>query len=147
MASTASSSQSQVGFFGQASRLVNSMLGGSKKSKPEPVKSLQLAAAAAKKVSPRLGWRFGAVLNCMRPGQQQEEIEKKAARLKEMENRRQLAMQRKVEEDKARALEEERKFKEETERRKREREEHTDKRPLRGVVKKVVYCTMARARQ
>ncbi|KAI0918494.1 hypothetical protein AcV5_002474 [Taiwanofungus camphoratus] len=116
MASTASSSRSQVGFFGQASRLVNSMLGGSKKSKPEPVKSLQLAAAAAKK--------------------QQEEIEKKAARLKEMENRRQLAMQRKVEEDKARALEEERKFKEETERRKREREEHTDKRPLRGVVKK-----------
>lgn len=50
MASTASSSQqSQVGLFGQASKFVSSMLGGSKK-KPEPVKSLQLAAQAAKKV-------------------------------------------------------------------------------------------------
>ncbi|KAL7285285.1 hypothetical protein ACG7TL_000380 [Trametes sanguinea] len=112
MASTASSSQSQLGFFGQATRLVTSVLGGSKKGKPE-VKSLQLAAAAAKK--------------------QQEELEKKAARLKEMENRRQLAMQRKAEEEKARALEEERKIKEEAERRKREREEHTDKRPLRST--------------
>lgn len=54
MASTASSSQqSQLGFFGQASKLVSSVLGGSKKSKPE-VKSLQLAAAAAKKV--RVFW-------------------------------------------------------------------------------------------
>ncbi|KAG2072654.1 hypothetical protein BDR04DRAFT_396410 [Suillus decipiens] len=49
MASTSSSSQqSQAGFFGQATRLVSSMLGTSKKVKPE-VKSLQLAAAAAKK--------------------------------------------------------------------------------------------------
>ena len=49
-ASTASSSQqSQAGFFGQATKFMNSMLGGSKK-KPEPVKSLQLAAQAAKKV-------------------------------------------------------------------------------------------------
>ncbi|KAI0374205.1 hypothetical protein BV20DRAFT_961307 [Pilatotrama ljubarskyi] len=113
MASTASSSQqSQLGFFGQASKLVSSVLGGGKKNKPE-VKSLQLAAAAAKK--------------------QQEELEKKAARLKEMENRRQLAMQRKADEEKARALEEERKIKEEAERRKREREEHTDKRPLRST--------------
>ncbi|KAI0361665.1 hypothetical protein OH77DRAFT_1444400 [Trametes cingulata] len=113
MASTASSSQqSQLGFFGQASKLVSSVLGGGKKNKPE-VKSLQLAAAAAKK--------------------QQEELEKKAARLKEMENRRQLALQRKAEEEKTRALEEERKIKEEAERRKREREEHTDKRPLRST--------------
>ncbi|EIW64703.1 uncharacterized protein TRAVEDRAFT_68460 [Trametes versicolor FP-101664 SS1] len=113
MASTASSSQqSQLGFFGQASKLVSSVLGGSKKSKPE-VKSLQLAAAAAKK--------------------QQEEQEKKAARMKDMENRRQQAMQRKAEEEKTRALEEERKIKEEAERRKREREEHTDKRPLRST--------------
>ncbi|KAI0825167.1 hypothetical protein BC628DRAFT_1410568 [Trametes gibbosa] len=112
MASTASSSQqSQLGFFGQASKLVSSVLGGGKKSKPE-VKSLQLAAAAAKK--------------------QQEEVEKKAARMKEMENRRQQAMQRKAEEEKTRALEEERKIKEEADRRKREREEHTDKRPLRN---------------
>ncbi|OBZ80042.1 hypothetical protein A0H81_00766 [Grifola frondosa] len=116
MASTSSSSQSQGGFFGQASKLVSSMLGGSKKAKAEPVKSLQLAAAAAKK--------------------QQEEKEKKAARLKEMENRRQLALQRKADEEKARALEEERKFKEENEKRKRDREEHTDKRPLRSVSKK-----------
>lgn len=48
-----------------------------------------------------------------------------------MENRRQLANQRKVEEEKTRAQEEERKLKEEGERRKREREENTDKRPLR----------------
>jgi len=47
--STASSSQSEIGFFGQATRLVTNMLGGGKKAKPE-VKSLQLAAAAAKKV-------------------------------------------------------------------------------------------------
>ncbi|KAI0651814.1 hypothetical protein C8Q79DRAFT_935006 [Trametes meyenii] len=113
MASTTSSSQqSQLGFFGQASKLVSSVLGGSKKGKPE-VKSLQLAAAAAKK--------------------QQEEREKKTARLKEMENRRQQAMQRKADEEKARVLEEERKIKEEAERRKREREEHTDKRPLRST--------------
>ncbi|RDX55900.1 hypothetical protein OH76DRAFT_1460594 [Lentinus brumalis] len=111
MAST-SSSQSTLGFFGHASKLVSSVLGGGKKGKPE-VKSLQLAAAAAKK--------------------QQEEQEKKAHRLKEMEARRQQAMQRKAEEEKARAAEEERKIKEEAERRKREREEHTDKRPLRST--------------
>ena len=50
-----------------------------------------------------------------------------------MENRRQLAMQRKADEEKARAQEEERKIKEEAERRKREREEYTDKRPLRSA--------------
>lgn len=49
--STASSSQSETGFFGQATKLVTSMLGGGKKPKPE-VKSLQLAAAVAKKVCP-----------------------------------------------------------------------------------------------
>ncbi|KAI0801301.1 hypothetical protein C8Q74DRAFT_1241345 [Fomes fomentarius] len=108
MAST-SSSQSNLGFFGTASKLVSSVLGGGKKPKPE-VKSLQRAAAAAKK--------------------QQEEQEKKAQRLKEMEARRQQALQRKAEEEKTRAAEEERKIKEDTERRKREREEHTDKRPL-----------------
>ena len=47
--STTSSSQSEIEFFGQATRLVTNMLGGGKKAKPE-VKSLQLAAAAAKKV-------------------------------------------------------------------------------------------------
>lgn len=56
-----------------------------------------------------------------------------------MENRRQLAQQRKAEEEKARLAEEERKVKEETERRKREREEHTEKRPLIKSMKKV--CT------
>ncbi|KAH7930951.1 hypothetical protein BV22DRAFT_1108849 [Leucogyrophana mollusca] len=115
MASTASSSQSQAGFFSQASKLVNTMLGGSKKGKPE-VKSLQLAAAAAKK--------------------QQEEMDKKATRLKEMENRRQLVIQRKADEEKTRLLEEEKKLKEEGERRKREREEHTDKRPLKATTSK-----------
>ncbi len=65
--------------------------------------------------------------------------------MKDMENRRQQAMQRKAEEEKTRALEEERKFKEEAERRKREREEHTDKRPLRStttVAKKVRTCKL-----
>ncbi|KAF7791879.1 hypothetical protein EIP86_002903 [Pleurotus ostreatoroseus] len=115
MASTSSSSSQPVGLFGQASRFVNSMLGNGKKAKPEPVKSIALAAAAAKK--------------------QQEEAEKKATRIKEMENRRQLTMQRKAEEEKARVVEEERKVKEDAERRKREREEHTDKRPLKALKK------------
>ena len=48
-----------------------------------------------------------------------------------MESRRQLAIQRKAEEEKVRIQEEERKMKEEGERRKREREEYTDKRPLK----------------
>ncbi|KAF9496192.1 hypothetical protein BDN71DRAFT_1589216 [Pleurotus eryngii] len=108
---SSSSSQSQGGFFNQATKLVSSVLGTSKKGKTE-VKSLQLAAAAAKK--------------------QQEESEKKAARLKEMDHRRQLALQRKAEEEKAKAAEEERKMKEDADRRKREREEHTEKRPLKG---------------
>jgi hypothetical protein len=68
-------------------------------------------------------------------------MDKKAARLKDMENRRQLVLQRKVDEEKARAIEEGRKIREEGERRKREREEHTDKRILKSVVKKVsVEC-------
>ncbi|KIM48213.1 hypothetical protein M413DRAFT_225123 [Hebeloma cylindrosporum] len=111
------SSQSQVGFLGQASKLLSSALGTSKKKQPEVKKVLQMAAAAAKK--------------------QQEEADKTAARLREMESRRQLALQRKAEEEKAKALEEDRKMKEEAERRKKEREEHTDKKPLKSsVVKK-----------
>ncbi|KAG2154855.1 hypothetical protein DEU56DRAFT_725356 [Suillus clintonianus] len=110
MASTSSSSQqSQIGFFGQATKLVNSMLGTGKKVKPE-VKSLQLAAAAAKK--------------------QEEEAHKKAARLKEMEARRQAALARKADEERSRAAEE-KKIKEESEKRKRERDETTEKRPLK----------------
>lgn len=88
------SSQSQVGFLG-------STLGTSKKGKqPEVKKVLQMAAVAAKR--------------------QQEEADKKVARLKEMESRRQLAFQRKAEEERAKVLEEERKMKEEAERRKKE---------------------------
>jgi len=64
-------------------------------------------------------------------------MDKKAARLREMENRRQMALQRKAEEEKSKAMEQERKMKEEGQRRKREREEHTDKRPLKSAVKKV----------
>ncbi|CAK5280218.1 unnamed protein product [Mycena citricolor] len=101
------SSSSQGGFFSTASKLANSMLGTSKKGKPE-VKSLQLAAAAAKK--------------------QHEEQEKKALRLKEMENRRHAALQRKVEEERAKAQDEERKLKEESDRRKKERDDVSDKR-------------------
>lgn len=71
--------------------------------------------------------------------QQQEEADKKAARLREMESRRQLAIQRKAEEEKARELEEERKLKDEAERRKKEKEGNTDKRALKlPSVKKVV---------
>jgi hypothetical protein len=39
-----------VGFFGHATKLVSTMLGVNKKNKIEPPKSIQLAAAAAKKV-------------------------------------------------------------------------------------------------
>ncbi|KAA1471500.1 hypothetical protein DENSPDRAFT_819784 [Dentipellis sp. KUC8613] len=110
-ASVASSSQSsQMGFFGKATNMVSNMLGGSKKGKPEPPKSIHLAAVAAKK--------------------HQEEQDRKAQRLKEMEARRQAALQRKADEEKVKMEEEQKKAKEEAERRKKEREEHTGKRPL-----------------
>ena len=57
--------------------------------------------------------------------------------MKEMENRRQLAIQRKAEEEKSKAMEEEKKIKEDGEKRKREREETTDKRPLKAGSKRV----------
>ncbi|KAF8350073.1 hypothetical protein F5887DRAFT_943645 [Amanita rubescens] len=109
--SSSESQQANVGFFGQATKLISNMMGSGTKTKPEVKKVLQLAAARAKK--------------------QQEESDKKAARLKEMGIRRYQAMQRKAEEEKARIVEQEKKLKEENERRKREREEHTDKRPLK----------------
>lgn len=59
-----------------------------------------------------------------------------------METRRQLALQRKAEEEKTRAAEQERKQKEDADRRKREREENTDKRPLKGLKK--VSCFSSR---
>ena len=62
--------------------------------------------------------------------QQQEEQDRKAARLKEMEARRQAVLQKKVEEGKVKADEEERKVREDAERRKKGREENTGKRPL-----------------
>jgi hypothetical protein len=46
---SSASSQSQAGFFGQASKLLGSALGTSKKEK-EVKKVLQMAAVAAKKV-------------------------------------------------------------------------------------------------
>ena len=58
--------------------------------------------------------------------------------MKEMENRRQLALQRKAEEEKAKALDEERKLKEETERRKKERDDLTDKRTIKASTSKRV---------
>ncbi|KAF7969046.1 hypothetical protein HWV62_28445 [Athelia sp. TMB] len=115
MASTSDSSQSQAGWVSQATKLVSSVLGGSKSKKPQ-VPSLQRAALAAKK--------------------EQEEKDKKAARAKETETRRQLALQKKAEEDKAKAQEEERKMKDEREKRKRERDETTDKKPLKTTAKK-----------
>jgi hypothetical protein len=62
--------------------------------------------------------------------QQQEEQDRKAARLKDMEARRQAVLQKKVEEGKVKADEEERKARENAERRKKGREENTGKRPL-----------------
>jgi hypothetical protein len=62
--------------------------------------------------------------------QQQEEKDKKATRMREMENRRQIAIQRKAEEEKTRAADEERKVREEGERRRKEREELAEKRPI-----------------
>lgn len=44
------SSQSQAGFLGQASKLLSSALGTTKKKQPEVKKVLQMAASAAKKV-------------------------------------------------------------------------------------------------
>ncbi|KAH9178705.1 hypothetical protein EDB89DRAFT_1928084 [Lactarius sanguifluus] len=110
VASSSSESSQPVGFFGQATKLVTSMLGVSKKTKTEPPKSIQLAAAAAKK--------------------QQEEQDRKAARLKDMEARRQAVLQKKVDEEKIKADEEEKKAKDSADRRKKEREENTGKRPL-----------------
>ncbi|KAG6867147.1 hypothetical protein C0993_006258 [Termitomyces sp. T159_Od127] len=109
------SSRSYVGLTGQSSRPLGSALGVSKKGNPEVKKVFQMAATAAKK--------------------QQEENDKKVVRLKEMDNRRQLAMQRKAEESRSRTLEQERKIREEGERRKREREENTDKRPTKSGLK------------
>lgn len=51
VASSSGESSQPVGFFGHATKLVSSMLGVSKKNKLEPPKSIQLAAAAARKVS------------------------------------------------------------------------------------------------
>lgn len=62
--------------------------------------------------------------------QQQEEQDRKAARLKEMEARRQAVLQKKVEGVKVKADEEERKVREDADRRKKGREENTGKRPL-----------------
>jgi hypothetical protein len=55
-----------------------------------------------------------------------------------MEDRRQQALQRKAEEERAKALAEEKRLKEEAERRKRERDETTEKR-LPMVKKKVLF--------
>ena len=51
VASSSGESSQPVGFFGHATKLVSSMLGVNKKNKLEPPKSIQLAAAAARKVS------------------------------------------------------------------------------------------------
>lgn len=51
VASSSGESSQPVGFFGHATKLVTSMLGVSKKTKGEPPKSIQLAAAAARKVT------------------------------------------------------------------------------------------------
>jgi hypothetical protein len=132
--SMASSSSSNLGFLGQASKLVGSVLGTSKKTKTE-VKSLQRAAVAAKRVRSSL---VGFISTKLTFVQQQEEMDKKTARLKEMENRRQRALQKKADEEKTRVLEMDKKLREAGERRKREREDYTDKKPLRSAADKVI---------
>jgi len=77
--------------------------------------------------------------------QQQEEQGRKAARLKEMEARRQAVLQKKAEE-KVKADEEERKAKEDTERRKKERED-TSKRPLVRADSKIAEEDTTRKRK
>lgn len=57
--------------------------------------------------------------------------------MKEMEARRQAAVQKKAEEEKAKAEAEEKKIRDEAERRKKEREEQTGKRTLKAPEKKV----------
>jgi hypothetical protein len=57
-----------------------------------------------------------------------------------MEMRRQQAIQRKADEEKAKAMEEERKMKEESERRKREKEDQTYKQPFKPTTSKRVSC-------
>jgi hypothetical protein len=127
-----------VGFFGHATKLVSSMLGVSKKTKIEPPKSIQLAAAVAKKVIYLV--HAAVVKQLILLGvQQQEEQDRKAARLKEMEARRQAVLQKKAEEEKVKAGEEEKKAKEDTERRKKVREENTGKRPIVRADSKVVF--------
>ncbi|KAH9954441.1 hypothetical protein BC827DRAFT_1243053, partial [Russula dissimulans] len=109
VASSSGESSQPVGFFGHATKLVSSMLGVNKKAKAEAPKSIQLAAAVAKK--------------------QQDEQDRRAARLREMEARRQAVLQKKADEEKVKAEEGERKAREDAERRKKEREENTSKRP------------------
>ena len=57
--------------------------------------------------------------------------------------RRQQAIQRKAEEERAKVMEEERKMKEEAERRRREREDLTNKQPFKPTTSKRVSCTKA----
>lgn len=57
--------------------------------------------------------------------------------MRDVEARRQLALQKKAEEERAKAQDEEKKRKDEGEKRKREREETTEKRPLKTATKKV----------
>lgn len=128
-------SRSHIGLTGQTLKPSVNTLGTSKTGNSEVKKVLQMAAAAANKVRSDVQIQMLKLTTCL--GQQQEENDKKAARLKEMENRRLLAMQRKAEEIRSRTLEQERKVKEEGERRKREREENIDKRPTKAGVKKV----------
>jgi hypothetical protein len=66
VASSSGESSQPVGFFGHATKLVSSMLGVSKKSKLELPKSIQLAAAAAKKVKQYFTNLFGCAIDAHR---------------------------------------------------------------------------------
>jgi hypothetical protein len=120
-------------FMDQVSKLTGTVLGVGKK--PTTNQSQTLAAQAAKKVTPPL--TSGLPLPQTSRPQDQEDKEKKAQRLRNQETRRLLAQQRKADEDKARLDGEQKRVKEDMERRKREREETTDKRPIKLPTKKV----------
>ena len=113
-----------VSFIGQATKFVSGMFGvgssGNKKDVEKATSKNVLSTSTSKKVIVRTSRTSRDIEHLL---QYQEEQEKKAARLKEMEARRQAVMAKKAEEERQRVEEEERKTREEAERRRKERED------------------------
>ena len=97
-------STSQGGLLSNALKTVAGVFGAGKKAKtPDPPKSLQLVASLAKKVC--CGQCHGPAGTLLTVTQQEEE-DKKAARMKEMELRRQQIVEKKAEVERIRQAEE-----------------------------------------